>query len=82
MGIFFILGWVAELFPNLVARIDAAGHEVASHGYSHQLIYRQPQKVFKEETIKSKSILEDITGKKVRGYRAASYSIAERSLCF
>jgi len=77
---FFILGWVAERFPELVAKIDRAGHEVASHGYSHQLIYNQDQKVFKEETFKSKAILEDITGKKVRGYRAASYSITDKSL--
>lgn len=80
IGTFFILGWVAERFPELVAKIDRAGHEVASHGYSHQLIYNQDQKVFKEETFKSKSLLEDITGKKVRGYRAASYSITDKSL--
>jgi len=80
LGTFFILGWVAERFPELVAKIDRAGHEVASHGYSHQLIYNQDQKVFKEETLKSKAVLEDITGKKVRGYRAASYSITDKSL--
>jgi polysaccharide deacetylase family protein (PEP-CTERM system associated) len=80
IGTFFILGWVAERFPDLVAKIDKAGHEVASHGYSHQLIYSQSREVFKEETLRSKAVLENITGKKVRGYRAASYSITDRSL--
>ncbi len=77
---FFVLGWVAERFPEIVRRIDAAGHEVASHGYSHQLIYTQSIDVFREETLKSKHLLEDITGKAVRGYRAASYSITDASL--
>jgi polysaccharide deacetylase family protein (PEP-CTERM system associated) len=77
---FFVLGWVAERFPELVREIDQRGHEVASHGYSHQLIYNQNKKTFKDETIKAKSILEDIIGKEVKGYRAASYSITEKSL--
>ncbi|WP_242634432.1 polysaccharide deacetylase family protein [Marinobacter salicampi] len=51
---FFTLGWVAERSPNLVRRIQQAGHEIASHGYSHQLIYNQTPKVFREETRKSK----------------------------
>jgi len=76
----FVLGWVAERFPELVKEIDSRGHEVASHGYSHQLIYNQSPELFKNETIKSKSILEDITGKEVLGYRAASYSITNKSL--
>ncbi|MFK5893263.1 MAG: DUF3473 domain-containing protein [Pseudomonadota bacterium] len=77
---FFILGWVAERYPDLVKEIDRRGHEVASHGYSHQLIYNQSFTTFKDETVKSKKILEDITGKAVLGYRAASYSITEKSL--
>lgn len=76
----FILGWVAERFPELVREIDARGHEVASHGYSHQLIYDQTPEIFREETTKSKRILEDILGKNVIGYRAASYSITNKSL--
>ncbi len=76
---FFTLGWVAERFPQIVKKIASAGHEVASHGYSHQLIYNQSPAVFKEETHKSKVILEDITQQEVIGYRAASYSITERS---
>lgn len=76
---FFTLGWVAERSPELVRRIRAAGHEVASHGYSHQLIYNQTPDVFREETRRSKGILEDILGEPVIGYRAASYSITARS---
>lgn len=77
---FFILGWVAERYPDLVRKIKDGGHEIASHGYSHQLIYRQTQAVFREETYKSKQILEGITGQPVTGYRAASYSITRQSL--
>ncbi|WP_036186332.1 XrtA system polysaccharide deacetylase [Marinimicrobium agarilyticum] len=77
---FFILGWVAERHPELVKRIQAEGHEIASHGYSHQLIYKQTPEVFREETRRSKQILEDITGTAVNGYRAASYSITRQSL--
>ena len=76
---FFTLGWVAERSPELVKRIAAQGHEVASHGYSHQLIYNQTPDVFKEETRRSKVILEDILGAPVTGYRAASYSITNQS---
>lgn len=77
---FFVLGWVAERYPHIVKRIVEQGHEVASHGYSHQLIYTQTPDVFKEETYKSKVILEDLAQQSVNGYRAASYSITEKSL--
>ncbi len=79
-GTFFILGWVAERHPSLVKKIVERGHEIASHGYSHQLIYTQTPKVFREETARSKSILEDITGIQIKGYRAASYSVTTDSL--
>jgi polysaccharide deacetylase family protein (PEP-CTERM system associated) len=79
-GTFFILGWVAEKSPQLVKRIAAAGHEIACHGYSHQLIYKQTQAVFREETLRSKHFLEDTIGKAVTGYRAASFSITRDSL--
>lgn len=77
---FFVLGWVAERHPDLVREISAAGHEIASHGYSHQLIFEQSPAVFREETRRSKALLEDICGCEVSGYRAASYSITRRSL--
>lgn len=76
---FFILGWVAERSPRLVKRIQSLGHEIASHGYSHQLIYHQDPETFKRETRESKQILEDITGESITGYRAASYSITAQS---
>jgi polysaccharide deacetylase family protein (PEP-CTERM system associated) len=77
---FFILGWVGERQPKLVRTIFERGHEVASHGYAHRRIYTQIPEEFREETRKSKSILEDIIGQKIVGYRAASYSITQKSL--
>ena len=77
---FFVLGWVADRNKSLIKEIAQRGHEVASHGYSHQLIYSQSQEVFREETIRSKLLLEDIVQVPVRGYRAASYSITKDSL--
>ena len=77
---FFVLGWVAERNPALVKEIADRGHEVACHGFSHELVYKQTPEVFREETIKSKRILEDIIQAPVTGYRAASYSIVEKTL--
>ncbi len=77
---FFVLGWVAERQPGLVREIAVRGHEIACHGFSHQLVYNQSPEVFREETGRSKSLLEDIAQSPVRGYRAASYSITARSL--
>lgn len=77
---FFVLGWVAERYPALIRKLADHGHEVASHGYSHQLVYNQTPAVFAEETRKSKLILEDIIQQPVTGYRAASYSITRESL--
>jgi polysaccharide deacetylase family protein (PEP-CTERM system associated) len=78
-GTFFVLGWVADRLPQLVRRIASQGHEVACHGYSHELIYRQTPAVFEEETRRAKLLLEDIIGLPVSGYRAASFSITPRS---
>ncbi len=77
---FFVLGWVAERKRALIEEIANRGHEVACHGYSHQLIYNQTPEVFREETIRSKNLLEDIIQQPVKGYRAASYSITEKSI--
>ena len=77
---FFVLGWVAERHPDLVRDIAARGHEIACHGYSHQLVYNQSPGEFYEETKRSKQILEDLVGSPVRGYRAASYSVTKKSL--
>lgn len=79
-GTFFVLGWVAERHPALVRRIAECGHEVACHGYSHQLIYEQTPGVFREETGRAKKLLEDATGRVVHGYRAASFSVIRDTL--
>jgi polysaccharide deacetylase family protein (PEP-CTERM system associated) len=79
-GTFFILGWVAERYPHLVKEIAELGHEIASHGYSHQLIYGQTPALFRAETERAKSILEDLSQAPIEGYRAASYSITDKSL--
>ncbi len=79
-GTFFVLGWVAEKYPQLVRDIAASGHEIACHGFSHRLVYEQSPKEFYEETLRAKDLLEDITGSGVDGYRAASYSIVRESL--
>lgn len=77
---FYTLGWVAERLPDLVKTIAAAGHEVASHGYSHQLVYHQTPEEFEEETRRTKETLEDLTQTPINSYRAASYSITRESL--
>lgn len=77
---FFVLGWVTERYPGLVREIVAGGHEIACHGYSHELVYRQTPAVFRDESRRSKDMLENITQRPVRGYRAASYSIIAESI--
>lgn len=77
---FFVLGWVADRHPDLIREIARRGHEIACHGWSHQLVYDQERATFREEARNSKALLEDLTGKPVRGYRAASYSITAKSL--
>lgn len=77
---FFVLGCVAKRHPSIVRAIQAAGHEVASHGLTHRLVYSQSPEVFRSETRESKAILEDQCQAPVLGYRAATYSITNRSL--
>ncbi len=76
---FFILGWVAERYPGLVREIDASGHEIASHGYRHRLIYQLTPQQFQDYLERSKKILEDLLGKPIRGYRATSFSITQKT---
>lgn len=77
---FFVLGWVTERLPGLIRELHQSGHEIACHGLTHELVYKQTPQLFRQETQRSKALLEDITGTKVRGYRAASYSITSQSL--
>jgi polysaccharide deacetylase family protein (PEP-CTERM system associated) len=72
---FFILGWVAERHRGLVQRIAAEGHEIASHGYAHEMITTQTRDQFREDVGKAKKILEDLVGEQVVGYRAPSFTI-------
>lgn len=77
---FFVLGWVADRFPALVSAIAEAGHELASHGYAHRLVYDQTPDTFREDVRRAKRLIEDRSGQPVLGYRAPSYSITRRSL--
>jgi polysaccharide deacetylase family protein (PEP-CTERM system associated) len=77
---FFVLGWVAERYPHLVREIAADGHEVASHGYFHQLLYRLSPQEFDDDLGRSLEILRNLAPGPVIGYRAPSFSIVERTL--
>lgn len=77
---FFVLGWVAGRVPNLVRAVADAGHEIASHGYGHDLVYSLTPAAFREDVERSVRTLEDACGQKVRGYRAPSFSITEWAL--
>ncbi|MBZ8138316.1 polysaccharide deacetylase family protein [Rubrivivax gelatinosus] len=77
---FFTLGWIAERYPQLVRRIVAGGHELASHGYGHERASDLAPAAFHDDVARAKAILEDIGGVEVRGYRAPSFSIGERNL--
>lgn len=77
---FFTLGWVAERYPQLIQRIVAEGHELASHGYEHIRVTEQSPEQFRADIIKAKQILEDVGGQPIIGYRAASYSIGAQNL--
>lgn len=79
-GTFFVLGWVAERFPALVRRIGAHGHELASHGHLHRLVYDSTRPGFREDIRRAKAAIESAAGCRVVGYRAPSYSITPRSL--
>ncbi|MBE3112019.1 MAG: DUF3473 domain-containing protein [Acidobacteria bacterium] len=75
----FVLGWVAERHPDLLKRIAAAGHEVASHSYSHRLVYDTTPDEFRFDLRRAKGVIEAATGLPVRGFRAPSFSITARS---
>ena len=78
-GTFFTLGWVAERYPALMRRIVAAGHELASHGYSHDRVFTFTPKQFADDLERSRKLIEDSSGIRVTGYRAPSFSIDQRT---
>lgn len=77
---FFFLGWIAERHPELVRRVVAEGHELASHGWSHVRVVQQDREEFRQDVVRTRALLEDIGGVPVIGYRAASYSIGRDNL--
>jgi len=77
---FFVLGWVAERFPDLVRRIHERGHEIGSHGFWHRLVYEQSPEAFRDDLKRSRRALSDAVDAPIEAYRAASFSITRRSL--
>jgi polysaccharide deacetylase family protein (PEP-CTERM system associated) len=78
----FFLGWVASRFPHLVMEADRRGHEVASHGYAHRLVYEMTPEGFYEDALTSKKIIEDILGHPIWGYRCSGFSVTDRTPWF
>jgi polysaccharide deacetylase family protein (PEP-CTERM system associated) len=77
---FFVLGWVAERHPALIKQISECGHEIACHGYNHELVTAQTPELFREDVKKSKALLEDLIGSAVLGYRAPAFTITNETL--
>ncbi|MFP4079874.1 MAG: XrtA system polysaccharide deacetylase [Ectothiorhodospira sp.] len=77
---FFYLGWIARRYPGLLRRTRDAGHEIASHGWSHIRATEQTQEAFRQDVTRTRALLEDTVGTPVQGYRAASYSIGRDNL--
>lgn len=76
---FFVLGWIAEKYPEVVKEISDRGYEIGSHTASHQLVYEQNRQTFQTDVERSIKSLEDISGKKVRMFRAPGFSITEKN---
>jgi len=77
---FFTLGWIAERHPEMIRRIVDEGHELASHGWSHVRVADQNENEFRNDVVRTQRLLEDVSGEKIKGYRAASYSIGASNL--
>lgn len=80
IGTFFVLGWIADRYPNLVQQIRDAGHEIASHGYWHRLVYRQTPEEFRRDLQESRRAIKAACGIEVTAYRAPSFSITKDSM--
>lgn len=78
-GTFFTLGWVAQRYPAMMRRIAGAGHEIASHGWDHERVFALGHTAFAADIDRARKVLEDVTGQKVTGYRAPSFSIDART---
>jgi len=77
---FFILGWIADRYPTLVQDIAGRGHEIACHGYGHQMIQRQSRLEFAKDLQQAKTAIEDAAGTAVIGYRAPTFSVVRETL--
>lgn len=77
---FFVLGYVADRAPNLVTEIEARGHEVASHGYNHELLYEQSETAVRDDLQRSVEVLSSLVDQPIRGYRAPSFTITEHAI--
>jgi polysaccharide deacetylase family protein (PEP-CTERM system associated) len=77
---FFVLGWIADRFPDLVKEIERRGHEIASHGYSHRLLTFMKPEEFRADLGRSLEVLAKVTSQEVRGFRAPSFSLTPKTL--
>lgn len=77
---FFILGWIAQKHPHMIRDIVSRGHEIASHGNSHRMVTKLTADDFRQDLAQSIKLLEDISGQKVSGYRAPTFSVVEGTL--
>lgn len=78
----FFLGWIAERFPHLVKEAAARGHEIASHGYAHRLVYEMSPDEFHADAVRTRMLLEQVSGTRVQGYRSAGFSATEKTPWF
>ncbi|HQS97997.1 MAG: polysaccharide deacetylase [Novosphingobium sp. 17-62-19] len=78
-GTFFTLGWIAQRYPQMMRQIAGAGHEIASHGWDHARVFTLGREGFADDIERARKVLEDITGQRVIGYRAPSFSIDART---
>jgi polysaccharide deacetylase family protein (PEP-CTERM system associated) len=72
---FFVLGWVAKHQPDLVRRIASTGHELASHGMDHRMVTELTPQEFRDQLTDSRSLLQDLSGQPIEGYRAPTFSV-------
>jgi len=78
----FFLGWIGERFPHLVREAVRRGHEIASHGYAHRLVWQMTEEEFYQDALGSRELLEDISGTPVIGYRCPGFSLTQKTPWF
>ena len=76
---FFILGWIAERYPEIIHKIDEAGHEIATHGYAHHLLTSLTPEVFEEDLVRSLTVLRKHTQQEIIGFRAPSFTMTKET---